>query len=211
MGSSCTAPIDCLRSTTSASTPASAYLHWCARATVIEAIGVGDELVRRGAMTLVELVELAHRDRWRAGACEATWISAFLREKVRSPQESSARAYLLFGGLPEPEVNGLIVQDGRVVTEADLSYREYATVAEYDGGHHQSDRRQYLDDLARNQDYRDLGLECGIVTKETSPQRFVAQVYDRIARHGFTGPPPCFGPRWQSLFWPIARARRGGG
>ena len=187
---------------------ASAYLHWCGRAMVIEAIGVGDELLRTGAMSVLELAELARRDRWRAGAREAAWISAFLRENVRSRRESSARAYLMFAGLPEPELNGLIVHEGRVITASDLLYRRYRTVAEYDGGHHQRDRRQYLDDLARNQDYRDLGLEYVIATKETSPQRFVAQVYDRIVRRGYAGPPPCFGGRWASLFRPIAQLGR---
>ena len=52
-------------------TPEAAYLAYCARARVIDAIKVGDWLLHNEHMALQRLTDLASADTWRDGAKEA--------------------------------------------------------------------------------------------------------------------------------------------
>ena len=56
-------------------------------------------------------------------------------------------------GLPEPEVNIEIVDArGRVIAIADLGYREFRVIAEYDGDQHRTDDKQFFRDVDRLDD-----------------------------------------------------------
>ena len=132
-------------------TPAAAYVAYCARARVIDAIEVGDWLVHERHLTTAEVQMLCLAEPWRDGAPEALWVLEHLDGDARSIRESEMRAVLEFAGLPRPEVN-VSVDDGldpdfQVV--CDLVLRRWRVVLECDGRHHQQDRRQYVQDIGR--------------------------------------------------------------
>ena len=77
----------------------------------------------------------------------------------RSPQETRMRLVWVGCGFPPPICNQPVYDlDGRFVGVPDLFDPEAGLVGEYDGAHHKL-RAQHRDDVAREQRFRDVGLE----------------------------------------------------
>jgi len=190
-------------------TPTSAFVSYCAQARVIDAIQVGDWLIYHGHMSVIGVRELAARDRWRAGAPEAWWVSRHLSAASRSLPESQVRALTVFAGLPVPEANAPLELAGRSVI-VDLLWRQWLLALEYEGSHHQTDRAQYLSDIGRFGLLREAGLRYLQITKEdlARPQSLVLQVHEALRRGGYDGPEPVFGSCWAGLFDPITASLR---
>ena len=186
--------------------PAAAFIGLASTARLIELIKVGDWMLHHRHMTTNGLVELAHRDLWRPGARQALAVVGHLNGQSRSLPESETRAVLAFAGLPVPEVNRELVMNGRVVAIGDLVYLLWRLVVEYEGSHHQLDRRQWTADIDRYACFRESGLRYVQVTKETlaRPRTLVSEVYRQLILGGYDGPQPTFGTRWHSLFAPVA-------
>lgn len=182
-------------------TPAGAYIAYCATARVIDAIKVGDWLLHHGHMTVMGLRELALHDRWRDGAREAMWVSRRLDPGARSLPESEVRALMMFAGLPAPEVNAEVTVDGRLLI-LDLYWRTWRVALEYEGGHHQTEREQYLTDIDRYGVLRAVDVLYLQATREhlSQPRALVMRVHDLLCRRDFDGPAPVFGRRWADLF-----------
>ena len=66
-------------------TPAAAFIAYCSLARVVDAIKVGDWLLRRGHLTVESVRALALRELWRAGAQEAVWILEYLGWSITLP------------------------------------------------------------------------------------------------------------------------------
>lgn len=91
---------------------------------------------------------------------------ALIRPGVRSAKETELRLLLLSGGLPEPEVNGRIVDEhGNFVAESDLVYRQAKVLLEYEGDGHR-ERRRFRKDIRRYDRLQDLGWRVIRVTQE---------------------------------------------
>lgn len=201
-------------------TPAAAFIAFCRRARVIDAIKVGDWLLHRGHMTRKELHDLALAEQWRDGADEALWILDHLDGRARSLPESETRAVLTFAGLPKPEVNRPLRITDEIVLIGDLVYEEWGTVVEYEGGHHQTERAQYVADIDRYATFRRHTIGYVQVTSErlAQPRTLVGEVHRELVEHGYVGPPPQCGREW-ALLWcritdvigPRRDRRRGGG
>ena len=186
--------------------PAAAFIAYCARARVIDAIKVGDWLLHRGCLTVAEVRALALRELWRAGAHEAIWILEHLDGDARSLPESELRALLVFAGLEAPEVNVAIDDgpDSQIV--CDLVYRRWRTVVEHEGAHHQEDREQYNLDLGRYawMRRRDIGYVQSTHEKLRHPRSLVGEVFAELVSRGYDGRAPVFGERWARLFMRIS-------
>lgn len=179
-----------------------AYVAYCSRARVIDAIKVGDRLLYEKHMEWDELHAFCLAERWRAGAEEALWIMSHLDGDARSLRESELRALLEFAGIEIPEVNvgaGSVDDHGRI---GDLVYRKWGLVVEYEGEHHQLDRAQYVKDIDRYASMRRDSVPYVQVTKEKlgRPQRMVREVHAALVALGYDGPLPLFGERWRQLF-----------
>jgi len=91
---------------------------------------------------------------------------ALIRRNVRSAKESELRLLLLAAGLPEPEINGTIVDEqGWFVAECDLVYRGAKVVLEYEGDGHR-ERARFRKDISRYDRLQDLGWRVIRVTQE---------------------------------------------
>ncbi len=189
-------------------TPAAAFIAYAAQARVIDAIQVGDWLLRGGHLTVEEVQTLALAEPWRDGAHEAIWILPHLCGRSQSLKESETRAVLDFAGLPEPEVNGAIDVGEDVKVIGDLVYRRWKGVVEYEGAQHQTDRTQYVADLDRYGLFRGAEVRYVQVTREKlgCPQTLVGEVFRMLLAGGYDGPPPRFGETWRQLFLPISTA-----
>lgn len=188
--------------------PAGAFIAYCARSRVIDAIKVGDWLVAGGHTTRAEVRDLALAAPWRDGAHEAIWVLDHVDERSRSLKESETRAVLGFAGLPTPEVNVAVDVREHVEVIGDLVYRAQGVVVEYEGVQHQEDREQYSSDLDRYALMRSAGVTYVQVTKEklSRPKTLVGEVYRVLVERGYSGPPPAFGDRWHQLFLPLSVA-----
>ncbi len=189
-------------------TLAAAFIAYCAKTRVIDAIKVGDWLLRNTTLTKRDVRDLALAQIWRDGADEAVWVLDHLNRDARSLAESETRAVLEFAGLPSPEVNRLLELEDGLVVMSDLLYRELGVVVEYEGGQHQEDRGQYVGDIDRYAAYRRHDVRYVQVTKERlrQPKILVAEVYRELLAGGYDGPAPQFGHRWRLLFLSVTTA-----
>jgi hypothetical protein len=185
-----------------------AYLAYCARARTIDAVKVGDWLVRNGHLDPTDVRTLALSALWRDGAHEAIWVLDHLDPRSRSLKESEVRVVLSFAGLPHAEVNVAIDVREDIEVIGDLVYRDQGVVVEYEGMHHQADRTQYTSDLDRYALMRAADIPYVQVTKEKldRPKSLVGEVYRALVTHGYNGPAPVFTETWRQLFLPLSVA-----
>jgi hypothetical protein len=183
-------------------TPAAAYLAYCARARVIDAIQVGSWLLRHLHVNVAELTALALAEPWRDGAHEALWMLDHLDPDARSIKESETLAVLTFAGLPRPEVNRALGAVSDALLIGDLWYEQWGIVVEYDGRQHQLDRAQYNLDIERYALLRRAGVRYVQVTSEKlqHPRTLVGEVFRELLAAGYDGPVPEFGETWRVLF-----------
>ncbi len=187
--------------------PAAAFVQLCADARMIDAIKVGDWLLRNRHMTAIEVGEVAGRDRWRPGAVQARRVLPFLDAGSRSIKESETRAVLVFAGLPRPELNKYVRDErGVFLGCGDLVYALWKLLVEYEGSQHLLERAQWNRDIDRYGRFRDAGWRYVQVTSEKLdlPKKLVSEVFGQLMAGGYQGPAPVFGRRWATLFEPIS-------
>lgn len=114
----------------------------------------------------------------------------------------------MFAGLPQPEANIAVGLGDDAKAVGDLVYRRWRLVVEYEGGHHQKDRTQYVSDLDRYALFRAHKVRYVQVTHEklSHARTLVGEVFRELVAAGYDGPPPMFGDKWQQLFQPVSTA-----
>jgi len=185
--------------------PVAAYISYCSTARLLDAIVVGDWLLHHEHMTQHDVVDMALDAPWRDGADESLFVLDHLDARSRSVKESETRAVLAASGLPTPEVNHPVYLGDDATAYGDLVYAKEGLVVEFQGGHHQEDRGQYVADIERFALFRDHGVPYVEVTKESlsRPKTLVGTVYRKLVGLGYDGPVPEFGERWRSMFRPV--------
>lgn len=187
--------------------PAAAFIQFCASATLIDAIAVGDWLLHRRHMSVLEVAQLSRRQAWRPGARQVRRVLPLLDAGSMSLRESMVRVRLEFAGLPRPEVNVRIEIEGELIGVVDLLLCCVMLVLEYEGRHHAGSIRQFNRDITRYAAFRRHTLEYLQVTNEMfeKPKVMVRRIHTRMRELGYDGPAPVFGDRWNSLDGPIPR------
>lgn len=183
-------------------TAEAAFIAFCAEARLIDAIRIGCFLLHQGWLDGQLLQDLLSEDMWRRGASETSYVLPFLDDRPRSIPEAELLAYVVFAGLPTPEVNETIrLADGTELAP-DLWFVDYEVAVEYEGGQHQDDRGQYVADIDRYAAYRRNRVDYEQVTKELmrSPKATVRRVHAALVARGYHGPPPSFEDAWPLLF-----------
>jgi hypothetical protein len=183
-------------------TPSAAFIQYCATARFIDAITVGDWLLHRRHMTLLEVAELSRRDDWRPGAHQVRRVLRHLDAGSRSLPESEVRVLLVFAGLPEPEANVPITVGDELLGVVDLLIRAVMLALEYEGRQHAESVIQFNRDIGRYAAFRRSGVEYLQITHEmkAKPTVMVRRVHARMVELGYAGPAPVFGPMWDGLF-----------
>lgn len=193
--------------------PAVAFIQFCATARLIDAIKVGDWLLRNRHMTTLEVAELARRDRWRPGAAQVRRILPHLNAASRSMKESEMRALVVFAGLPTPECNIDLIINGRWLGCVDLLLRQWLLVLEYEGRQHATDPAQFNSDIVRYAGFRDSAVDYIQITQEMlrQPRAMILRIHHKLVGRGYVGPAPMFAGLWRSLFEPVRVSPCGGG
>jgi hypothetical protein len=128
---------------------------WCQLSTLLAVdalIEVGDALVRRKRpfATMAELRVAVLRYTGQRGAKKLREALESVRPRTDSARETATRLMIVRAGLPEPEVNGEILDGlGRKIATGDLVFRAYQVLVEYDGEQHRTDEEQYHWDVDR--------------------------------------------------------------
>ena len=104
-------------------------------------------------------------------------------DRADSPPESEIRVALHLAAVPPPQVNVDVIEKGRFVARADMSWRSERIALEYEGDHHRTDRKQWERDLRRFSALQEAGWVCLRATGADyrNPAPLVAQV-SRILR-----------------------------
>lgn len=187
-------------------TPATAFVQYCATARLIDAIMVGDWLLHRRHMTVLEVAELSRRDHWRPGASQLRRVLPHLDPASRSLKESETRALVVFAGLPAPEVNVDLVVNDRWLGCVDLLLRRWLLVLEYEGRQHAETVEQFGKDITRYAGFRDESVAYLQITNEMlkKPRTLIYRIHRMLVERGYDGPDPIFADRWSSLFSPVS-------
>jgi very-short-patch-repair endonuclease len=165
-------------------------------------VRAGDALVRLGHTTpekLCHYVDERHLD----GVIRARRAARDVRSGVDSVAETDVRLLIRFARLPEPEVNGWIVNDaGLAIARGDLVYRRYLVIVEYDGWHHERDARQRQKDHLRRERLDAAGWTVIVITAEDlkNPLGIVRRVHAALIAGGYSGPAPVMSTTWHRWF-----------
>ena len=143
-------------------------------------IVLGDAIVRRGGCHSPADLRAATVSRARRrGVVRMRAAQDLVRVGSESPMETLARLVFVRGDLPEPELNAAILDNaGEWLATGDFVWRERKVVAEFDGDHHRTDRRQWQIDVARRESVQEAGwtyvqLTARIVTVPAYADRLV--------------------------------------
>lgn len=145
-------------------------------------VAIADVLLRRSLCTPEELNDLRgvrHR------ACLHK-VAELADGGSWSPRESILRVAMHLKGLPKPELNGVVVEDGIAIGTADWLWREYRVIADYDGGHHDSRRQRHQDSQTRD-DYRYYGWDHVPLTSRMGDDQAVERVARALRKRGWAG------------------------
>jgi hypothetical protein len=165
-------------------------------------VRAGDSLVRLGRTTPALLRRYAG-ERHLDGVVRARGAAEYVCAGVDSIPETDVRLLLRFARLPEPEVNGWIVNDaGVAIGRGDLVYHRYALIVEYDGWHHERDARQRQKDHLRRERLEAAGWRVIVVTSEDlkNPLGIVRRVHAGLVAGGYHGPAPVMSMTWRRWF-----------
>jgi hypothetical protein len=101
-----------------------------------------------------------------------------------SPKESWLRLLLIDGGLPVPETQIPVLDNGVPIAFLDMGYRDIQLAIEYDGDQHRTDRRQYVRDVRRLPAVERRGWEVIRVIAEDRPAEVLWRVKEAYRRLG---------------------------
>jgi len=166
--------------------PVETWVALASRLPVDDLIVMGDGLVcRKNPVASVDDLQAAVTDaRRRPGAAKLRRALLEIRPRTDSARETRLRLLLVRSGLPEPEVNGAILDAaGRFVGFGDLLYRAERLLLEYDGGDHRRDEGQFNRDVERLDDIMETGVRVIRVNKEllANAPKLLAKVRRNLA------------------------------
>jgi hypothetical protein len=185
------------------SSPEQVFAELATQLTLVDLVVVGDQLVRRGHVSLGRL--RAFCAAW-TGPCaaHARAAVAFVRERVDSPMETRLRLLIVLAGLPEPRVNLTYGEDdGLTFRRYDLSWPEVKVIVEYDGRHHIERVEQWESDLERREAIDDSGWRILVVVASgiyAHPGRTLDRIHRLLLARRLPGVPSRLGPAWRRHF-----------
>ncbi|HWR84767.1 MAG TPA: DUF559 domain-containing protein [Rhodoglobus sp.] len=147
----------------------------------------GDSMVRRDApLTTIDELRRAvirgHR-----GAQRLKAALAMVRADSASARETKLRMLLVRAGLPEPELNVLVLEYPKR-RFGDLVFARWRVIVEYDGRHHLTPEQRAAD-IVRHEELVAAGWLVVVVVAEhlAEPHRIVARVAAALRSRGWRG------------------------
>jgi hypothetical protein len=151
-----------------------------------EAIARLDSLMHSRIYSIEDVLLLAKRYRGARGLKALRAALPLVDGGAASPRETWLRLLYIDAGLPRPTTQIPIVEGrGRLVRMADMGWEEFMVVSEYDGDHHQTNRRQYVKDVKSLRKARGLGWIVDQVVKEDRPADIVERARTVLMSRGW--------------------------
>jgi hypothetical protein len=157
-----------------------------------ELVAAGDSLVRRKRplATLEELQLAVLQGAGSRGNSQLRRALTLVRERADSARETDLRLLIARSGLPEPTVNERVSASGAPTRYGDLVFRQWRTIAEYDGQHHRTNPKAYAGDVVRlEQLAADEWTTIRVLNEHFSdPASIVRRIATALARNGWRPP-----------------------
>ena len=138
-----------------------------------------DALCRATGLSAGAIEAVANQHPGSRGACQLNQVLSLVDPGSESPKETWLRLLLIRAGLPQP-ITQIKVVDGGWVARLDMGWAEFKVAVEYDGGHHYTDRRQYLKDIRRLEKLQELGWIVVRVVAEDRPEDVIRRVRNAL-------------------------------
>lgn len=169
-------------------TPARAAFDLGRRLPRREAIVALDSLCHATGLKPEEVGMLADRHPGARGIAALRSFLADVDGGAESPPESHTRLEIVDAGLPRPETQIVVVgKDGWEFARADMGWREWRVLVEYDGEHHWKQRRQRAWDIERLARIEALGwtvVRVGAELLYDRPSALVRRVREKLLAAG---------------------------
>lgn len=158
-----------------------AFVDVARREGLVEAVALGDMVLRSGAATLEQLEAAVDRAGGLRGVVRARATLSHLEPRSESPGESRLRMSLVLGGLPRPEAQvDFYTEAGEHLARVDLVVRD--VLLEYDGREQRLQKPVFVYDRRRQNGLVDRGAEIRRYSSEdVSPARR-GWLCDEVAR-----------------------------
>lgn len=143
-----------------------------------------DALMRAAPFTAADVDDIAHRYGPVRGVRQLRELLPLVDAGAESPKESWLRLVVTDGGLPAPETQIPLSENGVPIAYLDMGWRHIQLALEYDGDQHRTDRRQYVKDLRRIPMLEGLGWEVIRVVSEDRPAEVLWRVREAYRRRG---------------------------
>jgi hypothetical protein len=117
--------------------------------TATEAVVLIDRVLALGTVTRGDLEKYLAARQGQRGWRRMQRVLSLVDARAESPQESRLRARLVLAGLPPPEVQFRVFDEGRFVARVDLAWPQWRIAVEYDGLWHVGSRGQMRHDRDR--------------------------------------------------------------
>ena len=159
---------------------ARAFVDVAREESLVEAVVVGDALLRSGAATGEQLHLAVERAAGLRGVVAARSVLPHLEPRTESPMESRFRMRLVLGGVPRPDAQFDVYDDEGHVGRTDFHLR--GVVLEYDGRAERLKKDVFVRERRRQTRIAETGLEVRRFTSDDVFVRPAAAVCAEVAR-----------------------------
>lgn len=152
---------------------------------VDDLVAVADVLLRRRLVTSAELANVAGL----RGAVKLRAAAAFADARSWSPRESLMRVSMYRHGLPSPELNVEIIEDGILIGTGDFVWRALRSIVDCDGDQHNEVKQRTQDAQTRNAYGRAGWCHLAVTKKMYDRMNHTMQtIEDMLRDRGWPGP-----------------------
>lgn len=159
---------------------ARAFVDVARRESLVEAVAVGDAVLRSGAATYDQLLGALDRSGGLRGIRGARAVVPHLEPRSESPMESRFRMRLVLGGVPRPQAQFDVYDEQGHVGRTDFHLD--GVVLEYDGRQQRLERTAFVHDRRRQTRLAETGLELRRFTSDDVFVRPSAAVCAEVLR-----------------------------
>jgi hypothetical protein len=159
---------------------ARAFVDVAREESLVEAVAVGDAVLRSGAATAAQLDLAVERAAGLRGVVAARAVLPHLEPRSESPMESRFRMRLVLGGVRRPDAQYDVYDAAGHVGRTDLHLD--GVVLEYDGREQRLDKRVFVEERRRQTRIAETGLEVRRFTSVDVYVRPAAAVCAEVMR-----------------------------
>ncbi|MDG4664187.1 hypothetical protein [Mycobacterium sp. 236(2023)] len=147
-----------------------------------------DALMAARPYSIEDVLVLTKRYKGARGVARLKAVLPFVDGGAQSPRESWWRKLVIDSGFPIPQTQIPVVDEhGKHIRTVDFGWDGYQVAFEYDGGQHQSDRKQYLLDRYAIPALRRRGWAVSVVVKEDDPIHVIEELKAAMYARGWRG------------------------